>query len=518
MESREADDQELEPADAISQSGALGGPESNSDKAGGHTPRAFFRSAVEFPAVLNIEGLKKPISVCIRNLSATGAALSTASPDPLPVTGLSLTADLPTRREPMEIEVVLVGTGPFMSPSGEPEQLLHVKFPTIRRIDQDAIVAFLNNQRAYERKMRTVSAPAEVEVITGRRAFAKFRGQTTRIRPDYAWLRMATFDNVVGAEVSLVVMSSERNAQIRIDGAKVESVDPIGSEFDVRLVLAGTGEKVLQFLRTHYPDASLEGDGNTTTTGSAAGPGTLDGALEKIGPITSVEHEDGLYKRTVTCPNCKTIFTGWDVKTKAIVAARRDSDFMIHYSEIDPTWYAVWVCPKCNLAAYADDFPKIESYQLPKTVTGLAQIKRASGRVFDFSGYRNADLALRSFQLAMAYYSGRSGVAKIPGLYHRMAWIERARGNEAREQEWLRKARDAYEVAFTTSRSAEHGVLWAYLVGELDLRLGDPRDAAKWFAAAVAQEDFGAQPVLERMVRDRWSDASAAIKAAARQA
>src|SRR5581483_2366870 len=106
------------------------------------------------------------------------------------------------------------------------------------------------------------------------------------------------------------------------------------------------------------------------------------------------------------------------------------------------------------------------------------------------------------------FYDGqRGGNERTAGLYHRMAWIERQRGNEEEEKMWLAKAREYYEKAFTTSDAGKQGVLWAYLIAELDMRLGQHQDAVKWFGTAAQQPDFKEQPLLEKMVRDRWAEA-----------
>ena len=240
---------------------------------------------------------------------------------------------------------------------------------------------------------------------------------------------------------------------------------------------------------------------------------TGDGST--IGPVLSVDYAGSLWKKDVKCPNCRTTFHAWNVRSQAINVTDRDSDFMNRYAGVDPNWYAVWVCPNCNLAAYADDFAAMQSVQVTRVRPLLEEIKSADNRRYDFSYYRDEGLALRSYQLALAFYTGqRGGAEKTAGLYHRMAWIERSRGEGEREKAYLQQARDAYEKAFTTSDAGKQGVLWAYLIAEIDMRVGNYTDAVKWFSTAAQQPDFKAQPLLEKMVRDRWSEAGDLAKSA----
>ncbi|HEU0167071.1 MAG TPA: DUF2225 domain-containing protein [Chloroflexota bacterium] len=239
-------------------------------------------------------------------------------------------------------------------------------------------------------------------------------------------------------------------------------------------------------------------------------------AQDQVGPVTSVDYASALWKKDVKCPNCRTTFHPWNVRSQAIVTdGNADTDLMNHYSGPDPNWYAVWVCPNCQLAAYADDFQAMQSVQVARVKPHLEELKKAEPRKFDFTYYRDEDLARRSYELATAFYEGqRGGTEKVAGLYHRMAWIERGRGNGDEEKKWLKKARDSYEKAFTSSDAAKAGVLWAYLIGELDARIGDFPDAVKWFQVAAQQPDFKSQPLLEKMVRDRQQEVAANLRSA----
>lgn len=227
-----------------------------------------------------------------------------------------------------------------------------------------------------------------------------------------------------------------------------------------------------------------------------------------VGPVFSVDYADVLWKKDIKCPNCRTTFHAWNVRSQGINVTDRDSDFMNHYSSVDPDWYAVWVCPNCNLAAYGDDFASMQSVQLARAKPQLEEAIKADPKKYDFTYYRDPDLALRSYQLAVAFYEGmKGGNEKCAGLYHRMGWIERGRENEEAEKAYLTKAREYYEKAFTTSDAAKQGVLWAYLIAEIAYRTGQYQDAVKWFGTAAQQPDFKSQPLLEKMVRDRWSEA-----------
>ncbi|HLG71713.1 MAG TPA: universal stress protein [Chloroflexota bacterium] len=232
------------------------------DDAARHAERAFYRAAVYLPAELEVEGIKHPLHVVVRDLSAKGAELELDSEEALSPKGNLLILGLPTRPEPFEIATTIVAESRTTDDTGHIAQLLHVTFPAIRIAEQDAIVAFLNQLRMFEQQQRRVTAPARVEVITGPRAYANFKGRTTVVRPDYVWLTMDRFDHIEGADVGLRVASADGRATVEVDAA-VTQVKPVGSAFEVELEISETavasahhesaGERLMGFLRQHYP-------------------------------------------------------------------------------------------------------------------------------------------------------------------------------------------------------------------------------------------------------------------------
>lgn len=234
----------------------------------------------------------------------------------------------------------------------------------------------------------------------------------------------------------------------------------------------------------------------------------------KVGPVTTVDYADKMWKKDAKCPNCRTMFHAWDLKSTAVNAGTRESDYRIVYDGPDPNLYRVWVCPNCQLAANADDFVKMTSNQLARAKPTIEATIAANPTTYDFGYYRDENLAMRSYQLAVAYYDGmKGGDEKCAGLYHRMAWIERARERPEEEKVWLAKAAEYYEKAFTSSDAGSQGVRWAYLIGDLSIRLENYQKAAKWFTTAAAQPDFKTQSGLEKQVRDRWAEANEKLRA-----
>jgi hypothetical protein len=216
-------------------------------------PREMFRVNVNLPANLDIGG-EKILPVRITNISGTGAAMLIDSTDRLPPQGHWLDLALPNRQKALELEVDIVRSRSHTSAQGQQQQIVHGRFPSIRRNEQDAIIAYINNIRIYEDRQVSVAAKVMLEVVTGRRRFAKFNGETVEIRPDMMRLMMEDFDAIAGSEVMLTIMAPHFVDHLDVDDVKVEKVDIVDPRHaEVEVSLAKPDDKILLFIRKHYP-------------------------------------------------------------------------------------------------------------------------------------------------------------------------------------------------------------------------------------------------------------------------
>lgn len=219
-------------------------------------PREMFRVNVNLPANLDIAG-EKVVAARITNISGTGAALLLDMPDRLPATGHWLDLALPNRQKPLELEVEVVSSRPHTSAQGQEQQIVHARFPSIRRNEQDAIIAYINNIRIYEDRQVSVAAKVMLEVVTGRRRFAKFNGETMEVRPDMMRLMMDDFDAIAGSEVMLTIMAPRFVDHLDVDNVKIEKVDIIDPRHaEVEVSLSKPDDKLLLFIRKHYPSVA----------------------------------------------------------------------------------------------------------------------------------------------------------------------------------------------------------------------------------------------------------------------
>ena len=218
--------------------------------------------------------------------------------------------------------------------------------------------------------------------------------------------------------------------------------------------------------------------------------------------------EESFFVDEAECPISGTRFQYLRTRAGAMRPTGRDSDFMIAYRGVNPTHYSVVVCPGCGYAAYGDDCAELKADDREALLAGQEQ-RDVCGRP-KLCGERPSEAAVLSLTLARHCCEARSsGPRRRAGLLHRQAWLERERGQHEAERRLLRDARDAYIEAFERDSSLGEGavVRAAYLIGDLALRLADPLEAGRWLETCLRMPELSEQKGLERMARERLSEA-----------
>lgn len=210
------------------------------------------------------------------------------------------------------------------------------------------------------------------------------------------------------------------------------------------------------------------------------------------------------WQKDLSCPVCSTKVTVQKVRQGSYEVEKRDPDFCVWYKGVNPVFYSVHVCPSCNYASTAEEFDKLDRRTAQRF---QGEYKIGSG-TDEFSGLISPELAIKAHLLAIDTFKKLPGSeGKIAGLYLRVAWICRQKGEQEEETKYLQMSIDNYKTAFETARKlpeklGEIGV--AYLIGELSRRLGDKKEAIRWFNVALSNKGIKMRPDLEKLARAQW--------------
>lgn len=211
------------------------------------------------------------------------------------------------------------------------------------------------------------------------------------------------------------------------------------------------------------------------------------------------------YQKEVTCPVCLTEFETTAVRPNRCIPNGRDSDFCQHYPDANPYFYDSWVCPECHYASPKSIFNDLKKSE----VNTIAKILANSELNLSPTGQRDLEQAIIYNKLALLFLSYRdvtNGI--IAGITLKTAWLFRLKEDKDQEKEYLEKALGFYKEAYSKERLPIGGlneVKITYLLGELSRRIGNYKEAIKWFDKTVNNPLASTQPALVKMARDQWA-------------
>jgi len=215
-----------------------------------------------------------------------------------------------------------------------------------------------------------------------------------------------------------------------------------------------------------------------------------------------------LYDKEVNCPVCGTQFKTKKVKTSAVKIIKRDSDFCAYYGGENPTFYGVYVCPKCGYASFESVYDKI-------SIAQIAQVKQkvmANWKGKDYGGKRNLDDAIAVHKLALLNYNVMSASKfLLAKACLRLAWFHRQQEDSEKEMQFVKHAAQMYELAYTNEDfegSGEKEYVVYYLLGELNRRLGEFRKASTFYDMAIRHPEIETQKQIKQMAQDQRMVAS----------
>jgi uncharacterized protein (DUF2225 family) len=127
----------------------------------------------------------------------------------------------------------------------------------------------------------------------------------------------------------------------------------------------------------------------------------------------------------------------------------------------------------------------------------------------NYGEIRSVQTALNTYKLGI--YTGiikNEAFIVMSGLYLRLAWLYRTvEKNEVQELRFLKLAADQFEHSYSNGDFAQTSmseIKLLYLIGELHTRLGNTRQAIRYFQLVLQHKDKDTQVRLVEKSRDRW--------------
>lgn len=211
---------------------------------------------------------------------------------------------------------------------------------------------------------------------------------------------------------------------------------------------------------------------------------------------------DPLFQIKVQCSCCESSFQTSRVRPSLKKAVKTDSDFCSYFKEINPDYYVVRVCPYCGFAS-TENF---REHLLDKQKKAYYEKMGNQWQHRDYGGERTEADAMECYKLSLltAQTVGEKDRI-IAGLLHHIAWLYRYQGNVAQENRFLRFALGAYVSVFEKERESLSNARLMFLIGELNRRLGEYREAVKWFGRIIHDRSITDSAMI-RASREQWTN------------
>jgi uncharacterized protein (DUF2225 family) len=207
-----------------------------------------------------------------------------------------------------------------------------------------------------------------------------------------------------------------------------------------------------------------------------------------------------LYEISVTCTYCTNTFKSKKVRPSFKKASKTDSDFCLHYKDVNPDYYVVRICPFCGYAHtenFSDKWTPGERAVFHEKVAQNWSMR-------DYCKERTWEDSLQCFKLALLSAQIKNEKSRVvAGLLHHLAWLYRIKGDWEQEERFLSFALDAYVNVFETEGMDLNNAKLMYLMGELNRRLKRFPDAVKWFSRIINDRKIMDAGMI-RASREQW--------------
>lgn len=210
-----------------------------------------------------------------------------------------------------------------------------------------------------------------------------------------------------------------------------------------------------------------------------------------------------LMEKSYTCPMCKNEFKSLQIRTSRLVMDGTDRDMRHRYKGIEPLYYDVVTCPDCFYSALSELFNNPENTKADlkelQAIRGDAQVifgsKMDTGSVF--AGYY---LALHC--AGKCFPTHHLDTAK---LLLKLCRVYQDCGDSQMEVITAKRALDAYMHFYLNEESDPNtDQQLCIIIGELYLKLNDPRNAREYFFKAKTNRD--GSPLLKNQAESRILD------------
>ena len=215
----------------------------------------------------------------------------------------------------------------------------------------------------------------------------------------------------------------------------------------------------------------------------------------------SKQQVEPLYQVHVTCSNCTHEYKTSKVRTSFQKIVKTDTDFCVHYADVNPDFYTVRVCPLCGYA-HTENF---REFMKPQARERIYDKITKKWNHHDYGAERNLGQAITIYKLALlsAQLTEQSD-AIVGGLCFKIGCFYRFSESSEQERRFMQFALESYINAFEHESKIDlNEAKMMYMIGELHRRLGNYEESIRWFSRLVTDKAINDIGMIRR-AREQW--------------
>ncbi len=213
--------------------------------------------------------------------------------------------------------------------------------------------------------------------------------------------------------------------------------------------------------------------------------------------------DNRFYREEYMCPYCGMPVSCLRVKKKYLDLQATDDDFCPHYTDLNPIFYEIAVCPHCGYA-FNDSILEKLNQQTKKTLEEkLDKIKN----IPDLTGPRSIEQAFEAYNQAyMVHYDRKISHFIKADICLKLAWLYRYKNDRENERKNLLAAQQRFLAAYEEEKyeDPQQDLHLLYMIGQIHLNCGNSLEALKWFARITQHPQKDLAVKLVEKAREQW--------------
>jgi uncharacterized protein (DUF2225 family) len=196
-----------------------------------------------------------------------------------------------------------------------------------------------------------------------------------------------------------------------------------------------------------------------------------------------------LSAKRVSCPCCYKEFNDANLLSSKLKMKETKDDMRTIHEGIETLWYAVRVCPHCNIASLTQMYGKLSGRDAK-----LAKLSGYVEKVPKFCGFstpRKLNEVLEAYYTALycVKHTDKNPMSSAQ-LWRRLMWLYDDIGDETLQNIALENCIARYEETYVTRHlTSSEAFHLSIVLGDLCARKGDRSSAYKYFYEAIHGED-----------------------------